>query len=501
MNAAMTSGRFTAARCETFIRAVCCLSQTTRALVLLAGLGAWPALTPDCRASLAGRLEGQSKGDPAWFGGPVRNWSEDDSVPVRVALRNGPGKHFTATVDFDHTKGLVTPGIQDLVGFTTSGNVRITAGPTLLQSPTRDKWSYAFTVDVTDDQDGYVEFRARLSVGCHQFHGSSLALGGAPLGTLQIMKPAARSASPEPTVSICTPPNGSIFVRSQPITVVTYARFPGGCVTNLVLATQSEVLARTTTAPQVFAWNNAPLGASELIAQAQDSLGTPIVSAPVSFTVLERPPITASPAALNPSTRFFEQTILVSNPTPLPFGTVRVWISNLPPGVTVRNADGESSGVPFVLIIWPVDPGQTASLVLQYESADTQAPPSPTLVSELVIDPAKLAPVAARIERISKLEDGGIALEFTAPRRRTCYIEYSTDLTTWRTAQQPVTAAASGRTSWIDVGPPYTEAHPRSRPARFYRLLIMPGLDETGQTCDDFFLDPTASSLTPAGSN
>ena len=146
-------------------------------------------------------LQGQSKGSSTWIPGNLAGWQELDLIPVRVYLTGGPASNKTIVVEFDHTKtqgGTSFFGIENLTNFAPSSNVTINTGPTLSAPAGVDVWSYTFTVNLTDKQDGFVEFRARLAAGAHLFTGSSLALGGSPsLGKLQISKPAPQPGNPD----------------------------------------------------------------------------------------------------------------------------------------------------------------------------------------------------------------------------------------------------------------------------------------------------------------
>ena len=71
------------------------------------------------------------------------------------------------TVTFDHTKtqgGVPFPGIQDLIGWTASGNASISVAP-VLTSASGDSWTYTFTVSMTGAAGvtGEIDFFARIS--------------------------------------------------------------------------------------------------------------------------------------------------------------------------------------------------------------------------------------------------------------------------------------------------------------------------------------------------
>ena len=55
------------------------------------------------------------------------------------------------------------------------------------------------------------------------------------------------------------------------------------------------------------------------------------------------------------------------------------------------------------------------------------------------------------------------------------YVQYSTDLTTWFTAQ-PAVAGNNNWIEWLDIGPPKSKSLPADDPTgrRFYRVLRIP---------------------------
>jgi uncharacterized repeat protein (TIGR01451 family) len=144
---------------------------------------------PEAHAAFDARLQGQSTNSTTWISANLMGWQELDLIPCRVYLTGGPATTKTISVDFDHFKN-TTPGVENLTGWTTSPNVVFTAPPVLSAPINSQTWTYTFTVNITDKNPGWVEFRARLSAGAHLNSGSSLAISGKPsLGTLQFHKP------------------------------------------------------------------------------------------------------------------------------------------------------------------------------------------------------------------------------------------------------------------------------------------------------------------------
>ncbi len=171
-------------------------------------------------AAFAGlKLQGQNKGDTnTWYDGGLLYWQELDYIPCRVEFTAAQGNNQTITVNFEHVNGGV-PGVQNLFNFTSSSNIVFTAAPTLSAPPASANWSYTFTVNVLNNNAGYVWFKARLSAGAHLNVGSSLALSGKPssMGSLQIHKPSAAPGIPDLMVVKNGPTNAT------PGDIITYS--------------------------------------------------------------------------------------------------------------------------------------------------------------------------------------------------------------------------------------------------------------------------------------
>jgi uncharacterized repeat protein (TIGR01451 family) len=156
------------------------------------------ALAANSARAFQAKFEAQSFGNTNWSSANPTGWAELDFIPTRVAMSGGPANNQTITIKFDHTKtqgSRVIQGIQNLFNFTPSANVVLTAGPTLSAPVGQDIWSYTFTLNLTNNKPGYVEFFTRLAAGSHHFVGNSLQIGG--LGTMSFTKPAAASGNPD----------------------------------------------------------------------------------------------------------------------------------------------------------------------------------------------------------------------------------------------------------------------------------------------------------------
>lgn len=78
---------------------------------------------------------------------------------------------------------------------------------------------------------------------------------------------------------------------------------------------------------------------------------------------------------------------------------------------------------------------------------------------------------APRFERGAILPDRTFLLEFTSEAGRSYYVQYSTDLTHWKTVQPAITGNGA-RIQWVDNGPPKTASPPGATPMRFYRVIV-----------------------------
>jgi hypothetical protein len=172
--------------------------------------------------TIAGDLQGLHKEDSTnftqnspWTSVNLMNWRELDYIPVRAKLHGGPATNQYVSVIFPHFDG--TPGFESVSFISNSPNVIVVSGPTLASPPEPEDWTYSLQVDITDDQDAYIYFYARLAFGAHLNPGSSLHLRGEPsLSPLQIHKPDGEAGSPDLGITKDAP------AIAQPGEVITY---------------------------------------------------------------------------------------------------------------------------------------------------------------------------------------------------------------------------------------------------------------------------------------
>jgi uncharacterized repeat protein (TIGR01451 family) len=334
-----------------------------------------------------------------------------------------------------------------------------------------------FEVQPTISPDGTLAYKpmsgsygtARVTVVLKDDGG--IANGGIDTSIPQIF---AITINAPPTASIVVPTNGSVFIAAANIPVLVQAEDPDGVVTNLDLFAGSNRLFSAMSAPYAFSWTNVLAGEYTLRARATDNLGATGDSAPVTITVLQRPPtLLLGPIVLNLQSGLFEQRVRVMNPTPLDYEAIRVLITDLTPDVTVYNRSGMTNGIPYVQPAASVPAGGSVDVIIEYY-IPSRIPPNPTLSVELV--QSSLPPEAppgqmTQITRSLRLENHTFLLEWNSLRGRTYFIQYSDDMHTWKTVMPPVTGTGT-RHQWIDNGPPKTDAFPVETVCRFYRLIL-----------------------------
>ena len=176
----------------------------------------------------------------------------------------------------------------------------------------------------------------------------------------------------------------------------------------------------------------------------------------------------------NPQTGLFEQTVRVYNPTTSVLNAVRVYAYGLTNNSVVWNPSGTTNGTAYVQSAASVPPGSYVDFVIEYY-VPSRIAPNPTLIAELV--PPQTIPNAAGaghpIERGILLPDRSFMIEFSSVSNRIYYIQYSSNLIQWKTAQPSIVGNGT-RIQWIDNGQPKTESSPASTDKRFYRLIVLP---------------------------
>ena len=185
--------------------------------------------------------------------------------------------------------------------------------------------------------------------------------------------------------------------------------------------------------------------------------------------------VSASPIKLNPQTGLLEQTVRVSNTDLVTLGAVRLLVNGLPADVQVYNASGSIGGISYLQHDFPLAQGGEIVFVIEYYRLSRRTDFTPVFVLEgttpvLLPTPAG---VIISIDRGPSNLGGRILIDFTTIPGRRYVVQYSSNLTDWKTTD-PIITAPSNRVQWYDDGPPKTESKPNSVASRFYRIIQLP---------------------------
>jgi uncharacterized repeat protein (TIGR01451 family) len=190
--------------------------------------------------------------------------------------------------------------------------------------------------------------------------------------------------------------------------------------------------------------------------------------APSEFALLSGAPV------FNPQTGLFEESVTVTNIGSNTVAGFQLYVGGLRSGVSLYNATGTNGGMPFVQYNLPVDPSNTASMILEFYDP-SRLPFTNTLSVVAIIPPNTGTTGTNGSVAISKIftdtrlaGDTRTVIEFaTIPGDVYTIIYSDDDMATWKVATPSITASANV-TQWYDDGPPETDAKPTSR---FYRVI------------------------------
>jgi uncharacterized repeat protein (TIGR02543 family) len=185
--------------------------------------------------------------------------------------------------------------------------------------------------------------------------------------------------------------------------------------------------------------------------------------------------VSASPITLNPQTGLLEQTVRVSNTDLLTVGAVRLLVNGLPADVQVYNASGSIGGIPYLQHDFPLAQGEEIVFVIEYYRLSRHTDFTPVFASEATppVSPPAPAGEIISIDRQPAVLGGRVLIDFTTTPGRRYVVQYSSNLTDWKTTD-PIITAPSNRVQWYDDGPPKTESKPDSVGSRFYRIVQLP---------------------------
>ncbi len=176
---------------------------------------------------------------------------------------------------------------------------------------------------------------------------------------------------------------------------------------------------------------------------------------------------------LDPQTGLFTNNVLLTNSSLNTVAAVRLFILNLPGDVQVYDASGyTTNGIPYVQYNFPLAPGATVDFRIEYYRPSRQPFPTPTYVPEdtTAVTLTFANGTGVMIDKQMPFRGGGFLVGFHAIPGRSYAVQYSSDLTTWLTAD-PFIVAPANYVQWIDQGPPKTQSLPANR---FYRVFQLP---------------------------
>jgi hypothetical protein len=219
---------------------------------------------------------------------------------------------------------------------------------------------------------------------------------------------------------------------------------------------------------------NVPPGLSNVVAIDGGMMHSLALVGPVS-------PLTLTVAGPDTTNSFFRQTgltlqrVRVYNTTAFALPAIRVVVHDLQSNARVYNCSGRTAeGLPYVQYNQPVPPGASIDLAIEYYVPSRSAPTT-RLVTEVVEPEVPFTPTgtAQAITRSLRLADGSYLVDFRTLLDRTYYVQYTSDLETWKTAVPAIIGTGSG-VQWVDNGPPKTDSGPGAQTNRYYRVLLAP---------------------------
>ena len=185
--------------------------------------------------------------------------------------------------------------------------------------------------------------------------------------------------------------------------------------------------------------------------------------------------IAYSPITLNRQNGLFEQTVHLTNSSPDTIVAVRLLIRDLPDDVQVYNASGFTNDIPFVQYNLPLATAEAVDLLIEYYRAnrDPNFQPIFEVQAATALSVTATGAVLAIDPQRPPFQSGRFFIEFSATPGRRYAVQYSSDMTSWKTAD-PIITAPANRVQWYDDGPPKTEGKPTTIGSRFYRVMVLP---------------------------
>lgn len=201
----------------------------------------------------------------------------------------------------------------------------------------------------------------------------------------------------------------------------------------------------------------------------------PLIKFTSAKLVVQKGETLAGPILLNRQTGLFEQTYRLVNSFTEEYDGLRVYLDNLPPGVTVWNAWNihiDSDGRPYVIYDGILAPGESVVLTIEYNIPSRRILPQTLFTVALPGEDEFVLPGTDVFTTLPgrRLSNGQVLLEFNGALDQEYFIQYSYDNTLWRTVMPSVFGLGT-KQQWVDNGPPKTESKPQSAAPRTYRIL------------------------------
>jgi uncharacterized repeat protein (TIGR01451 family) len=194
-------------------------------------------------------------------------------------------------------------------------------------------------------------------------------------------------------------------------------------------------------------------------------------------------------SAFDPQTGFFEESVTVTNIGSAVVHALRLYIGNLPGGVSLYNATGTNNGVPYVeydppyntpILPYPIyTTNCSVTFVLEFYVSNREQFTNSLTAVAIVPPTAATMPAGTVITSTITPDnrnpsDVRYLITFNSVPGRTYSIEYSDDdMVTWNIAVPSIVASANV-TQWYDDGPPETDSKPITLSSRFYRVILQP---------------------------
>jgi hypothetical protein len=334
----------------------------------------------------------------------------------------------------------------DRASYAISVNSTLSASVVIDPVPSQKLFSYGLLVQITGT-NGIVGVASLTPVGGYDFNGpnGARALVGTAVGTAGVKGTADFFNNTLPSLS------GGIIatlnLQGLPAGAYTLTLYP---YQTLGADEQLFVNGDLTVSDPVITYGSASLIVAEVPGQIDLSTGV----------------------NLDRQTGLFIQTVRITNNTTRTPSGIRLWVDGLPPEVSVWNRHGLVAGRPYLDYTPALPPGQLVDMQVEFYSTTRRPFPAPSYAVQ-EINPPVVTPPSGSTQGISPrlaLANGNCLLEFSTTLGTTYYIQYSSDLITWKTAL-PAVMGNGTKVQWIDNGPPRTETKPTEGLGRFYRLV------------------------------